>query len=251
MGPDILPASDQAAATTDAIVDRAKHLGLTWGLRMATVDDGTVASAVLATYDGDDVSIGMVSMVGTLTAGARVYVLQVPPGGNFIISGSSPPGLGFIGANTTDNGTVATGTGTEQAVPSASWDNEPTYVFGVGRLYRAEVVGGAFSSAATAQAANIRVRKGTATITGTILGTWEHIAPAGFLGAAISFTYVTYIKNSTAAAVSTKLSLTIQRILGAANYSLYGDASVPLSVAVEDIGTIAANAALASIAVSV
>ena len=249
MGPDILPAADLAAATTDAIVDRAKHLGLTWGLRMATVDDGSTASAVLATYDGDDVSIGMVSMVGPLSAGDRVYVLQVPPGGNFIIA--APASSGFIGANTTDNGTVATGTGTEQAIPSANWDNEPTFVFASAKMFKITVVGGAFNSLATAQAANIRVREGAQTIVGTVLGTWEHISPAGYLGAAISFTYITYIKNSTASAVSTKLSLTIQRILGAGSYSLYGDATVPLSVAVEDIGTIAANPELASIAVSV
>lgn len=249
MGPDSLPADDLAAATVDAIVERAKHLGLTWGLRMATVDNGDTASAVLATYDGDNVSIGMVSMVGPLSTGDRVYVIQVPPGGNFIIA--APDAVGFLGANTTNNGTVATGTGTEQAVPSANWDNEPTYVFAAGRMFQIDVVGGAFNAVGTAQAANIRVRKGTATIVGTVLGTWEHISPAGFLGAAISFTYVTYIKNSTAAAVSTKLSLTIQRILGAAGYSLYGDATVPLSVAVKDIGTIAANPELASIAVSV
>ena len=218
---------------------------------MATVVDGTNPNAVLATYDGDDTPIGMVSMVGTPPVAARVYALQVPPGGNFIIADTGAP-VGYMGANTTDNGTVATGTGTEQNVPSASWDNEPTFVFPPGRMVEVTVVGGAFNSLGTAQAANIRVRKGAATIVGTVLGTWEHISPAGYLGAAISFTYITYIKNSRAsAAVSTKLSLTIQRILGAGSYSLYGDATVPLSVAVQDIGTIARHPELADIAVSV
>lgn len=250
MEPDSLSAADTAAATAAALVDRGKDLGLTWGLRMATVDDGRTPTAVLATYDGDDTAIGMVSMVGPLRAAARVYAIQVPPGGNFILADTGAP-AGFVGANTTDNGTVATGTGTEQAVPSASWDNEPTYVFPPGRMYEVTVAGGAFSSVGTAQAANIRLREGAATTSGTILGTWEHIAPAGYNGAAISFTYVTYIQNSRTTVVSTKLSLTIQRILGASNYSLYGDASVPLSVAVQDIGTVAGNPELADIAVSV
>lgn len=247
---DGLSAAATAEATAAAVAERGKHLGLTWGLRLATVVSGTDPLAVLATYDGDDTPIGMTSMVGALPVDARVYAIEVPPGGNFIIADTGAP-VGFMGANTTDNGTVATGTGTEQAVPSANWDNEPTYVFPPGRMFMIRVVGGAFSAVATAQAANIRVREGTATITGTALGTWEHIAPAGYSGAAISFTYVTYVKNSRSSAVSTKLSLTIQRILGASNYSLYGDATVPLSVTVEDIGTIVRHPELADIAVTV
>ncbi len=249
MGSELTPA-ETAEATAAAVADRGKSLGLTWGLRLATVVDGANTQAVLATYDGDDTPIGMVSMVGTLPAAARVYAMQVPPGGNFIIADTGAP-AGYMGANTTNNGTVATGTGTEQAVPSVNWDNEPTYVFPPGRMFEMTVVGGAFSSVATAQAANIRIRKGAQTIVGTVLGTWEHIAPAGFNGAAISFTYITYVKNSTTSAVSTKLSLSIQRILGAANYSLYGDATVPLSVAVQDIGLIVRHPELADIAVSV
>lgn len=250
MGPDLTPA-DTAEATAEAIADRGKHLGLTWGLRLATVAAaGTDPQNVLATYDGDDTPIGMTSMVGTLPSGARVYVMEVPPGGNFIVADTGSP-AGFLGANTTNNGTVATGTGTEQAIPSANWDNEPTFVFPPGRMFEVNVVGGAFNSLGTAQAANIRVREGAQTIVGTVLGTWEHVSPAGYLGAAISFTYITYIKNSRTSVVSTKLSLTIQRILGAGSYSLYGDATVPLSVAVKDIGLIARHPELADIAVSV
>lgn len=249
MGPELTPA-ETAEATAAAVAERGKSLGLTWGLRLATVDGGTNPQAILATYDGDDTPIGMVSMIGTLPAGARVYAMQVPPGGNFIVADTGAP-AGYMGANTTNNGTVATGTGTEQAIPSANWDNEPTYVFPPGRMFEVTVVGGAFSSVATAQAANIRIREGTATIVGTVLGTWEHIAPAGYNGAAISFTYITYVKNSRASAVSTKLSLSIQRILGASNYSLYGDATVPLSIAVQDIGLIVRHPELADIAVSV
>lgn len=77
-------APDLISAGAEGIQDRAQHLGLTWGLRPATVNS-VALNSVLATYDGDTVPIGMVSMIGTLTTGARVYVLQVPPSGNFIV----------------------------------------------------------------------------------------------------------------------------------------------------------------------
>lgn len=76
--------SELFSVGTQAIQERAKSLGLTWGLRLATVDEvGT--NMVNATYDGDDISIGMFSMIGTLSVGSRVFVMQVPPSGNFIV----------------------------------------------------------------------------------------------------------------------------------------------------------------------
>jgi hypothetical protein len=76
---------DLLSIQAQAVVERAKSLGLIWNLRMATVDDGTVAAAVTATFDGDTVSMSMVSMAGTFVVGARVYVLIIPPAGNFIV----------------------------------------------------------------------------------------------------------------------------------------------------------------------
>lgn len=72
-----------------AVVERAKALGLTWTLRPATVE--TFESVI---YDGDTVPVGVVSLNGTAVAGDRVMCLQIPPGGNYIIgrlSGSSLP----------------------------------------------------------------------------------------------------------------------------------------------------------------
>lgn len=65
-----------------ATVETAARLGLTWQLKLATVTD---ASPLQAIYDGDTAAIGMVSMVGTVVVDARVYVLVVPPSGNFIV----------------------------------------------------------------------------------------------------------------------------------------------------------------------
>lgn len=68
-----------------SLVDRASSLGLTWNLRMATVTNGTNPAAILAQYDNDDQSITMVSTIGSLLVGTRVYCIAVPPAGNFII----------------------------------------------------------------------------------------------------------------------------------------------------------------------
>lgn len=65
-----------------AVVDRAKSLGLTWTLRPATVS-AIVPSSVV--YDGDTVVVGAVSLTGNTIPGDRVMMLQIPPGGNYII----------------------------------------------------------------------------------------------------------------------------------------------------------------------
>lgn len=249
MGPE-LSAAETAEATATAIADRGKSLGLTWGLRLATVVDGSNPQAVLATYDGDDVPIGMVSMIGTPPAGARVYAIQVPPGGNFIIADTGAP-AGPIGANTSNNGTLATSAGSEVAIPAATWDTEPTYVMPPGRLYRVVIAGETTTDSALVTAAIVRLREGSATTSGTELAQFDNIIPAGLASRGVAFTYVCYIKNSGTSTVSTKLSLTIDREAGAGNFSLFGDTVRKMSVAVEDIGTTARNTALASIAISV
>jgi len=83
-----------AAATAQAIVENAQRLGLTWTLRLATVVDGSSPGAVVATYDGDTAPIAMTSMIGTFVVGQRVYVIQVPPSGNFITGFTGGPSAG-------------------------------------------------------------------------------------------------------------------------------------------------------------
>ncbi len=73
--------SGDEVARVKAIQDNADRLGLTWGLRPATV---TSADPVQARYDGDSEAIGMVSMVGVVAVGQRVYAIRVPPSGNYI-----------------------------------------------------------------------------------------------------------------------------------------------------------------------
>lgn len=249
MASDSLSPADQAAVTTDAIVDRAKHLGLTWGLRMATVVDGSNPQAVVATYDGDDTAIGMVSMVGPLVVNARVYVLQVPPGGNFIVSHATGPTT-QLGTQIGTGGTLLTTTA-EAAILSASWAVEPTFVFPPGRIFTAVMVGGVYTAAAADRICAIRLRKGAQTTAGTELAyrPWMVNLISGIGG---SFAWNAFFKNSGTAAVSTKLSVTAVNPAGATGtVSLYGDTQQPLLVVVRDYCAISDDTSLAGVLASV
>lgn len=70
------------SASAQAVVDNAARLGVSWVLRIATVQQPTPPKVI---YDGDTIAIGVTSMVGSVAAGQRVYVIQVPPSGNFIV----------------------------------------------------------------------------------------------------------------------------------------------------------------------
>lgn len=69
----------------ETLVRNANRLGLTWRLRLGTVTEAVLTGSPQVRLDGDDVSIPVVSMVGPVALDARVYVIIVPPAGNFII----------------------------------------------------------------------------------------------------------------------------------------------------------------------
>lgn len=71
----------------EALLQNAGRLGLTWSLNLATVAEVPTAlnPATMCIYDGDSASIGMTSMIGYLPIGARVWVIKVPPSGNYIV----------------------------------------------------------------------------------------------------------------------------------------------------------------------
>ena len=85
-----------------AVVDRAKSLGLTWTLRPATVS--TVDTVI---YDGDIIPVGVISLIGPGVVNDRVMCLQVPPGGNYIIG--RLPGTSLFPTSTVRGKTVSLG----------------------------------------------------------------------------------------------------------------------------------------------
>jgi len=78
------------AAVTEIVADPAR-LGLTWGLKQASIV--SLDPTITAQVDGDDKTITVYSMIGDLFIGQRVFILVVPPGGNFVCG--SPNGIGI------------------------------------------------------------------------------------------------------------------------------------------------------------
>lgn len=92
-----MTAFENTAALVGAVQENADRLGLTWGLRPATVYDYNFDTGdCTAIYDGDEEPIGMVSCAGPLLPGFRVMAMQVPPSGNFIISTIGVPEPGTL-----------------------------------------------------------------------------------------------------------------------------------------------------------
>jgi hypothetical protein len=79
--------TEALTAAAKQVVADARRLGLTWTLQNGTV---TSTSPIKVEMDGDNVSIQVASMIGSVSLGLRVYVIQVPPAGNFIV--------GFVGS---------------------------------------------------------------------------------------------------------------------------------------------------------
>jgi hypothetical protein len=96
-----------AVQAVRAAINDAIRLGLTWRLRPGTVGGIGVAApeSVPVRVDGDATTIRVRSMVGALVSGQRVWCIQVPPAGVYV--------LGVIGSRiTAPTPTVFTASGT-------------------------------------------------------------------------------------------------------------------------------------------
>lgn len=80
----------------ESLVLNAQRLGLVWTLRRATVDAGISGDFVTAKYDGDEAAITMVTMIGALAKGTRVYAIGVPPAGNYVVGRADPLSLRHV-----------------------------------------------------------------------------------------------------------------------------------------------------------
>lgn len=68
-----------------ALVDNAERLGLVWLLRPGTVVTGQDTGTPRVVLDGTDTPIRATTLIGRLTAGARVMVILSPPSGVHIV----------------------------------------------------------------------------------------------------------------------------------------------------------------------
>lgn len=105
-----------ATASVAALVDNAKRLGLVWDLRLATVLDVAGSGIISGLLDGDVATIGLTPIFGTPVAGQRVWVMSVPPAGNYIIgfvgNYGVPLNMAHSTYNNVDTGDPASGTTT-------------------------------------------------------------------------------------------------------------------------------------------
>lgn len=72
---------------TQALINNATRLGLSWNMTTATITSGTNPTRVLALADGDTVPIVMQSMIGSIATGTRVFVIQVLTTGTNYVAG--------------------------------------------------------------------------------------------------------------------------------------------------------------------
>lgn len=68
-----------------SIAENASRLGLTWGLRPATVTTVTSPTLVQVRQDGDTENVFVVSLIGGVAVGDRVMTITVPPAGIYIV----------------------------------------------------------------------------------------------------------------------------------------------------------------------
>lgn len=99
-------------ATTVALIEQARRLGLTWTLTPATVStDSSDVMNVQVLIDGSPLNATRaISLIGQLVTGMRVMVASVPPQGNYIIGFYGSGGQWTEWTPTFTNLTVGDGT---------------------------------------------------------------------------------------------------------------------------------------------
>jgi hypothetical protein len=156
---------------TQAIKDNAARLGLTWSLRPGTVNSYVaLTNTAMVTFDGDTVSIGTTSLIGSVRINDRIMGMDVPPGGKFIIgyvANTSPQLMGFVSSTSNSAGTVA------EAVVQTT----PAMNLIPNRAYEVRVLGH-YTMGGISDTAFIRIRK--TSLTGTIAALWGTGLVTGF-----------------------------------------------------------------------
>ena len=234
----------ETATFVKSLRDDKKRLGLTWDITYATVVRGFPLKIV---YDGDDsdVTHSAENLMECLPfPGDRVAVLLTPAA---FVMGYAQPLLGHsIITNSTNNGVIVTtpAGGAETAVPAGSWDVEVPVTLESGYIFRLDWDGFLIESTGAGGAVSLpRIRKGSATTSGTQLSLKEAFHPAGFGGLTQSFSYRSYFCNRGSIPIVTKLSMSINGVIGAGTWSLYGDGNDQLKIVVTPVGLISQNAA--------
>lgn len=217
----ITPSTDLLTTPALALASDADRLGLTWKLRPATVMDGGDPTGILLQIDGDTVPMNGYSLIGPLQVGARVMCALVPPSGTYIVGYVGAAGTETVaGARATDTtgiGIIATTSGTtELDIPDLAITNA---TLAQGNLYSFQgtiaINGGGGSSSFL-----FRWRARTA-LTGSVVASFIYLPN----GTGFNDTKVFDATYAPGGSSTTSYHLSVQRVAGAANLSIYGTES--------------------------
>jgi hypothetical protein len=236
-----VPVSDVAtsasSAAASALIQNADRLGLKWDLKPATVSQ--VDPVVTVVYDGDMTPITAVSMIGNVSIDQRVYVIFVPPSGNFIVGTTSvsngPMGvIAWARRSAPKTGLGATETGVELL---------DSFFLPVNRFYSVHTES-LYIASTLNEAAFYRVRLrfttdgSTPSTTSTLGSIWEDTS---FSGSGEGAAYGEFFLTPTTPNFLSVL-LTFQRITGAGTFTVAGlGAANGPTIVVEDLGALLIN----------
>lgn len=240
------PVQQQTAdATVEQVQAQAGALGLGWAMRVGTILFGTDPTAVILRLDGDNLArVNGFSMVGPLAAGMRVYVIEVPPAGQYVV--------GFVGGNTASaRGIIAWASRDTASSTTTAADAGVLQLDGValelGRMYEIWTSNLHLDSSVANDEIRTRIRyslTGSAGIGDTILpGANGHVRQ---VDANVSEDRTLQTIYTPTANETMSLLLCVGRIAGTGNVRIANsDADDLIVMAVEDIGPALAQSGVA------
>jgi hypothetical protein len=172
-------------------------------------------------------------------------MVNARPSGNV----TTTHGRGITGEDYYTGGTGPTSAGATEAA-LAAWTGADDFRFKAFHLYSLHASGGVFSSVAAAtELASIKIRSAVNSTAAQFLGEARRPCVAGV--SVSEFDFTRYIQVGAADVDKTSLGLTVARVSGTGNHSLFGNtANFPLQVRVKDEGY-AADSQFANVAITI
>jgi hypothetical protein len=223
---------------------------LAWATQQASPSDNALRTGTVHKVHPDQ-GVLTVDVGGRLLVLNRLAFLPVPAVGSTVallrqegtwlvlgaIPGGRTPRTGTVGAGiSTTTALLTHSAGAEVVLPVASWVREPRFTPEVGRIYRLAWRGRAFVSGGVIAhvIGGVRVRVGSATITGPLLGTWHIDAVSNF--EAVGVSGWTYFRITSGGGSVVAVSVGLVKVAGTGtNINLTAATTEQIIVTIEDV----------------
>lgn len=148
--------------------------------------------------------------------------------------------------------TLATSTSTTEAAMTSWAGSSASFLFKAGWVHEMTVQGGVADNGTAGFAGRVivRIRKGLNTTSGVQLGLYYAVTRGNSLSVC-NFSFTRYVKNATAADITSACGLTVQANMGGTTAVIYGDSDTPAMLTMKPIGTIASLPGFAGVAASI